>query len=158
MNRRCLLSALGLSAAGSLTSLAAVTGPRPRTRVVSLESFRVTHADRMEGLHAYLGGALLPLLDQIHDGPKMFLDAIVAPHTPQALFLAAFSSFDEMLDIRGRIAAHPGIRQARADLESGNLPVIDHVRSQVLTAPDDALRFPAGARRLEGGVFELRSY
>jgi hypothetical protein len=110
----------------------------------------------MPRLHAYLGGALLPFMNEIHSHPKIFLDAIVAPHMPQAILLAVFSSFDEMLDIRGRIANHPGVRQARADLESAN--VLDEVRSQVLIAPQDSLRFPADSNRLKTGVFELRSY
>jgi hypothetical protein len=160
MNRRSLLSWLGASAASIFTPLSAVANARPKKRmgVLSLESFRVTHPDQMPRLHAYLGGTVLPVLSRIHDGPKMFLDAIVAPHTPQTLFLAAFSSFDEMLDIRGRIAAHPGIRQARAGLESADVPILDQVQSQVLIATQESLRFPVGPNHLETGVFELRSY
>ncbi|HYL38116.1 MAG TPA: NIPSNAP family protein [Bryobacteraceae bacterium] len=154
MNRRSLLSWLGASAASTLTPLSAVTAARPR--VLSLESFHVTHPDRMPLLHNYLGRAILPVLYQIHDGPKMFLEAIVAPQTPQTLFLATYSSFDEMLDIRGRIATHPGIRQARADLESAH--VLDQVQSQVLLTTHESLRFATGSNRLQTGVFELRSY
>ena len=158
MNRRSLLSWLGASGAGALTPLAAVIDVRQqkKTQVLSLESFCVTHADQMPRLHAYLAGVLLPLLNQIHEGPKMLLDAIVAPHTPQALFLAAFSSFEEMLDIRGRITGHPGIRQARADLESAQ--VLDQVQSQLLIATPESVRLPAGSRRFESAVFELRSF
>jgi hypothetical protein len=160
MNRRSLLSWLGASAASGFTPLTIVAHAQPKklTGVLSLESFRVTHPDQMPRLHAYLGGAVLPVLSRIHDGPKMFLDAIVAPHTPQALLLAAFSSFDEMLDIRGRIAAHPGIRQARADLESAQVPALDQVQSQVLITTEESWRFPEGSNHAETGVLELRSY
>ena len=160
MNRRSMLSWLGASAASTLTPLSAVAGaPRQeRTQVLTLESFRVTHADQMPRLHAYLGGALLPLLDRIHEGPKMFLEAIVAPHTPQVIFLTTFLSFDEMLDVRGRIAADPRLRQARADMESAKVPVLDQVQSQVLITTKESLRFPMGSKRQEGGVIELRSY
>ena len=160
MNRRSLLSWLGASAAGSFTSPSPVVNAQLKkpAGVLSLESFRVTHPDQIPLLRAYLGGAVLPVLSRIHDGPKMFLDAIVAPHTPQTLFLAAFSSFDEMLDIRGRIAAHPGIRQARAGLESADVPVLDQVQSQVLVITEESLRFPEGPNHAEKGVFELRSY
>lgn len=160
MNRRSLLSWLGASAAGLVTPPSAIANAQLKkpAGVLSLESFRVTHPDQMPRLHAYLGGAVLPVLSRIHDGPKMFLDAIVAPHTPQILFLAAFSSFDEMLDIRGRIAAHPGIRQARADLESAEAPILDQVQSQVLITNQECWRFPEGANPAQAGVFELRSY
>lgn len=112
----------------------------------------------MEHVHAYLGGAVLPVLKRIHDGPKMFLDAIVAPHRPQILFLSAFSSFDEMLEVQGTLAAHPGIRQARASLESADVPIFDQVQSQVLIAAQESFRSPGGRNRLENGVLELRSY
>jgi hypothetical protein len=112
----------------------------------------------MGRLHAYLGGTLLPFLDQIHDGGRLVLEAVIAPHTPQALLLAAFSSFDEMLDVQGRIAAHPAARQARQDLESGDVPVLDHVQSQVMLTTDEPLRLPTGFNRLESGILELRSY
>ncbi|HYM05491.1 MAG TPA: NIPSNAP family protein [Terriglobales bacterium] len=158
MNRRALLSWLGASAASSLNpvSAGAEAQPQKKTWVVSLESFCATGADQMPGLHAYLAGTLLPFLKQVHDGPRICLEAIVAPHAPQALLLAAYSSFDEMLDIRGRTASHPGIRQARADLESAR--VLDQVQSQVLTAARESLRFPADCDRLATGVFEVRSY
>jgi len=158
MKRRSLLSWLGASAAGTLTPLSAVqeSPPHQRTYVLSVESFGVTRADEMPRLHAYLGGALLPLMNEIHSHPKIVLDAIVAPHTPQALLVAVFSSFDEMLNIRGRIGSYPRICRARADLESAN--VLEEVRSQVLIAPQESLRFSAYANRLKTGVFELRCY
>jgi hypothetical protein len=110
----------------------------------------------MPRLHGYLGGTLLPFVRQIHNGPGICLDAIVAPHTPQALLISVFSSFDEMLDVRNRIAAYPGIRQARAELESQR--VLYQVQSQLLTAAPQSLRFPAYSNRLASGIFEIRSY
>jgi hypothetical protein len=160
MNRRSWLSSLGLSAAGSLAGFSAVTDSQAdkRTWVLSLESFRVSHADQMPRLHSYLGRTFLPLLAQVHRGPKMFLEAIVAPHTPQVLFLAAFASFDEMIEIRGKIAAHPGIQRACADLESGDAAAVEQAQSQILMATHDSLRFDVRPTRRETGVFELRSY
>src|SRR5579864_5936721 len=152
VNRRNWLSSVGLSAAGSLAGLSAVTDSQANKRswVLSLESFRVSRAEQMGRLHSYLGGTFLPYLTQVHRGPKMFLDAIVAPHTPLALVVTAFPSFDEMIEIRNKVAAHPGIQRARADLESGE--------SQILITTADSLQFHDGADRRPGGIFELRSY
>ena len=88
----------------------------------------------------------------------MFLEAIVAPRVPQALFLAAFPSIDEMVETRSKLAAYPDIQQARADLESGDAPVIEQVQSQILITNVDSLRFHKRPARRETGVFELRSY
>src|SRR5689334_8607036 len=143
MNRRTWLSSLGLSAASSLAAASAAPDSQAAkpTCVLSLESFLVHHPDQMPGLHSYLGRTVLPFLAQVHPGPKMFLEAIVAPHTPQVLFLAAFGSFDEMIQIRGRIAAHPGIRRACADLESANATAVEQAQSQILMVTHDSLRF-----------------
>jgi len=160
MNRRSLLSWLGVSAAGSLAGLSAVKEAQPskRTGVLSIESFRVRQADQMPRLHSYLGGAFLSYFVQIHRGPKMFLEAIVAPHIPQALFLAAFPGFDEMIETRRKLAAHRGIQRARADLESGEVPVVEQAQSQILITTPDSLRFHMTPTSRETSVFELRSY
>lgn len=160
MNRRSWLSWLGVSAAGSLAGLSTVREFQPNegTWVLSIESFRVGQADQMPRLHSYLGGAFLSFFTQIHQGPKMFLEAIVAPHTPQALFLAAFPSFDEMIETRRKLAAHHGIQRARADLECGEIPVVEQAQSQILITTHDSVRFPMRPRPRETDVFELRSY
>lgn len=158
MNRRTWLSSLGVSAASSFATASAATDSQAgkATCVLSLESFRVSRADQMPRLHSYLGRTVLPLLAQVHPGPKMFLEAIVAPYTPQVLFLAGFASFDEMIEIRGKMAAHPGIQRARADLDRA--AALEPAQSQVLRATGDSLNFDARPTRRETGVFELRSY
>ena len=153
MNRRTCLSSLGASVLGSLAGLSAVTESRrvdERSWILSLESFRLRHAEQMAGLHSYLGGTFLPYLAQVHHGPKMFLEAIVAPHTPQVLVITACASFDEMIEIRKRVAAHPGIQRARTILESGD--------SQILITAGDSLQFHDGPDCRRGGIFELRTY
>ena len=87
----------------------------------------------------------------------MFLEAIVAPHTPQVLFLSAFAGFEEMIEARGKVAAHPGIRRACADLDSGDFAG-EQAHPQILMASEDSLEFHPRPTRREAGVFELRSY
>jgi hypothetical protein len=160
INRRSLLSWLGASTATTLIPVSGVAEamPKKHSRILSIESFRVRQTGEIEHLHTYLQSTLLPILGQIQDGPRMVLDAILAPHLPQALLLTIFSSFDEMLEVRSRIAAEPGIRRARADLESTDPCIVNQVQSQVLTATGESLRVPVGCEGLESGVFELRSY
>jgi hypothetical protein len=141
-----------VSAFGSLAGLSAVTDSRANKRswLLSLESFRIGHAEQMASLHSYLGDTFLPCLAQVHDGPKMFLEAIVAPHTPQALVITAFPSFDEMIEVRNTIAAHPGIQRATTKLESRD--------AQILVTAGDSLQFHDGPNGRRGGIFELRTY
>ena len=156
--RRSLLSWMGVSVAGALDPLSAANHALPSkgTGVVALESFCVADAEQLSRCHSYISGALLPLLNQVHNRTGICLDAIVAPHTPQALLLSAYSSFDEMLDVQARIASHATIRQARAELESTR--ILSEVRSEVLIVTQECPQFPAAFDRVKTGVFELRSY
>jgi hypothetical protein len=152
MNRRNWLSSLGISAASGFTGVSLITnsGPTKQTGVVSLERFRANHANQMAGLHSYLSCTFLPYLAQIHSGPKLFLEAIVAPHTPQVLVLAAFASFEEMIELHAKIAARPDIQRARADRQCAE--------SQILITNGDSPRFHAGQTGRRDSIFELRTY
>jgi hypothetical protein len=162
ISRRVLLSWLGASAgacaasAGSPLSAVADRRLTRRTRVINLESFCIAHGNDDASLHDYLADTLLPRMQELHAGPKLCLDAIVASHTPQAALLAVFSSFDEMLEVRAGLASSPKIRQARAELESAR--VLEEVRSQVLLVDQDSLNFPADLKSIRTGIFEVRSY
>lgn len=161
ISRRSLLSWVGASAGAYAVSagspLSAVVGTRPAqgTRVLNLESFCIAHGSHESRLHAYLADILLPRMQELHEGLQLVLHAIVAPHTPQAILMAEFSSFDSMLEIRARLASTPRVRQARAELEAAR--ILEEVRSQVLVVGDESLHFPADLKS-ETGIFEVRSY
>ena len=157
IDRRSLLSWVGASVTGAVGPRLCNAAARPQTLgVVALESFYVADAEQMPRLHAYLGGVVLPLMKEMHHGPGICLEAIVAPQSPQALLVTAFSSLDEMLATRGRIAADRLIQNRRAELESAG--VLLEVRSQILIGTQQTLRFPADSDRLKTGIFEIRSY
>lgn len=163
ISRRTMLSWLGASAgacavtAGSPLSAVAGTPSAQSSRVLNLESFCIAHGNHESRLDAYLADTLLRM-QELHQGPRLCLHAIVAPHTPQAMLLTIFSSFDQMLEIRASLAASPGIRQARAELESARM--LEEVRSQVLVVSEDSLRwrFSADLKSFQTAIFELRSY
>jgi hypothetical protein len=162
ISRRSLLSWVGASAGAyavtAASPLSPVAGARSAqgARLLNLESFCIGRGNHEARLHAYLAETLLPRMQELHEGPRLVLDAIVAPHTPQAILLAEFTSFDEMLEIRARLASSPDVRQARAELEAAR--ILEEVRSQVLVMGEGSLRLPADLRSFETGVFEMRSY
>lgn len=162
ISRRVLLSWLGASAgacavtAGSPLSAVAGTRSAQGTRVVNVESFCIAHGNHESRLDAYLADTLLPRMQELHEGPRLCLHAIVAPHTPQAMVLTVFSSFDEMLEMRASLASSPGIRQARAELEAAR--ILEDVRSQVLVVSEESLHVPADLKSFQTGIFEVRSY
>ena len=161
ISRRVLLSWLGVSAGAAVTAaspLSAATGARSArgTRVINLESFCIAHGKQESPLHAYLADTLLPRMQELHKGPRLCLRAVVAPQIPQAMVLATFSSFDEMLEIRANLASSPDVRQARAELESAR--ILEEVRSQVLVVGEESLHFLADLKSFQTGIFEVRSY
>ncbi|HEY6967982.1 MAG TPA: NIPSNAP family protein [Candidatus Angelobacter sp.] len=162
ISRRVLLSWLGVSAGACAVTagspLSAATGARAAqgTRVINLESFCIAHGNHESRLDAYLADTLLPRMQELHEGPRLCLHAIVAPHIPQATVLAAFSSFDEMLEVRSSLASSPDVRQARAELESAR--ILEDVRSQVLVVREESLHFPTDLNSFQTGIFEMRSY
>ncbi|PWU12308.1 MAG: hypothetical protein C5B50_21685 [Verrucomicrobia bacterium] len=160
MNRRSILSWLGVMAAGTVASLRARADAPPRkdARILSFESFRVAHPDHVQSLHTYLESGVLPALRQVHAGPRMVFEALVAPHAPEVLLLSSFSSFEEVLEVNSKMAANVGTRRTRAGLESASAAVLEDVQSQLMTVLGDTFCAPAGSQHLRAGVFELRSY
>jgi hypothetical protein len=160
ISRRSALSWLGVSAAGAGTLNAfpafAKTRPTDGTRVIAFERFCVTDVGQMLHLRSYIGDALLPCIDQLRNIPRMCLEAIVAPHTPQTLLLAVYSSFNEMLEERARIASDPRVRRAWSRIESAQ--VLDDVRSHVLIVSEESVRFPAESALGKSGLFEVRTW
>lgn len=158
ISRRSALYWLGVTAggAGALNTFSAFAKnkrPENGTRVIACESFCVTDAAQMQHLGSYIADTLLPCMDKLRNAPKMCLEAIVAPHTPQTLLLTVYSSFNEMLEQRARIASDPRVRRVRAGIESTQ--VLDDVRSHVLIVNEESVRFPAASA---SGLFEVRTW
>lgn len=160
ISRRSALSWLGVSAAGAgaLNAFSAFAKTRPAdgTRVLSLESLCVTDAGKVTHLRSYIADALLPCMDKLCNSPRMCLEAIVAPHTPQTMLLAVYPSFSEMLEERARIASDPRVRRAWTGIESAQ--VLDDVRSHVLIVSEESVRFPAGSAFAESALLEVRTW
>lgn len=160
ISRRSALSWLGVSAAGAgalnAFSASAKTRPVSGMRVISLESFCVTDAGQEAHLRSYIADALLPCMDNLCNSPRMCLEAVVAPHTPQTLLLGVHSSFNEMVEMRSRIASDPRVRRAWSGIESAK--VLDDVRSHVLIGSEESVRFPAGPATVKSGLFEVRTW
>ena len=160
ISRRSALSWLGVSAAGAgalnVFPAFAKTRPASGTRLISLESFCVTDPGQVTHLRSYIADALLPCMDQLCNSPRMCFEAVVAPHTPQTLLLAVYSSFNEMLEVRNRIASDPRVRRAWSGIESAQ--VLGDVRSNVLVVSEESVRFPAESAIGKSGLFEVRTW
>ena len=160
ISRRSALSLLGLSAAGASALNAFSAFPEKQsangTRVISLESFCVTDTGQAAHLRSYISDALLPCIDRLSKSPRMCLEAVVAPHTPQTLLLAVYPSFNEMLEVRTRVASDPRVSRAWAGIESAQ--VLDDVRSHVLVASEESVPLRAESAFARSTLFEVRTW
>ena len=160
ISRRSALYWLGLSAGatGALNAFSVIRNTRSGngTRVIASERFCVTDAGQMTHLRSYIADALLPCMDQLCKGPRMCLEAVVAPHTPQSLLLTVYPGFDEMLEMRTRIASDRRVSRARSEIESSQ--VLDDVRSDVLIVNEESVRFPAESAFARSALFEVRTF
>ena len=160
ISRRSALYWLGVSAggAGTLNAFSAFAKTRPAngTCVIASESFCVTDAGQVTHLRSYIADALLPCIDQFCNSPRMCLEAVVAPRTPQTLLLAVYASFNEMLEVQTRIASDLRVSCARAEIESSQ--VLTDVRSDVLFVSEESVRFPTESAFAKSALFEVRSW
>src|ERR1700694_3918100 len=106
MDRRSFVGVLGA------TSALGAAAPEKRTRFYTLESFKLKAGTQLPRLHEHFGKTLLPKINGFWNGPKIFLEAVVAPHMPQILVVYGFSSLEEMWSVHGKVMADPDLSKA----------------------------------------------
>jgi hypothetical protein len=151
MIRRAFLQSLG--------ALGAVSGAEPeKTRFYTLESFLMKNGEQTGRLHEFLSRGFLPAAQKVHSGPKLFLDAQVAPHMPQTLAILGFKSAAEALDLYAKLHAQPGYNEALAQWEAGPQQPYETASLTLLSAEDYSPEIAASAPDAPQRVFELRVY
>lgn len=92
-------------------------------------------------------------------GPRIVLEALVAPHMPQVAVVTAYSSLDEMRDARAKLGADSKVQAALAQWEAGDEAPYENFAESLLEATAYA---PALELSTPGDkpprVFELRVY
>jgi len=75
---------------GGSTTLIGVDARYESGPVFALHQFLLDNGEQLGRLHTYLKSALLPAFSRLSGGAQIVLDAIVAAHQPQVLFLQEF--------------------------------------------------------------------
>ncbi len=132
---------------------------RPRrTRFYVLEQFFLENGTQPGRIHEFFSKALLPALEHVHPGPKIFLEALVAPHMPQAAFIIGVESCEQLWSIAKALFADKDFSRAFEQWEVGEPPYVASAASLLEAteySPEIALpeKPPAAPR-----IFELRTY
>jgi hypothetical protein len=154
MNRRTFIESLG--AAGAWTaSGAAATKPG---RVFLLEQFFLKNGTQPARIHEYLSKGGLPALERAVAGPKLVLEAVVAPHMPQVAVLMGFDSLAQYGGLREKLRADKELPAAFQAWERGDEPPYEHYSTTLLEAAAYCPEVAAEAGRKTPRIFELRVY
>jgi NIPSNAP protein len=138
-------------------ALGAATDGSNRTRFYVLEQYFLENGTQPGRIHDFFAKALLPAMDRVHKGPKIFLDALLAPHMPQVAAIIGVESCDQIWSISKALFADKEFNRAFDQWEAGEPPFISASASLLEAAPyspEIAIPGKPGTPR----IFELRTY
>jgi hypothetical protein len=137
--------------------MAANAASERRTRVYTLDQFKLKAGTQMPRLHEFFGQSLLPALNRLHSGPKIYLEALIAAHTPQLVAIYGFGSLEEMWGVHTKTGADEALAKKMEALEAGE-PSFESLDTTLLEAADYSPEIAPSAEGATPRIFELRVY
>jgi hypothetical protein len=123
-----------------------------------LEQFYMKHGTQLGRIHELWSKGLLPAMSKVHSGPKIFLEALIAPHIPQTAAIIGFESLDQMWELHTLLQKDQALVKAFEQAESGPDPLVEHQSSVLLEATDYSPDIETPAKPGAPRIFELRTY
>ena len=158
MDRRSFTGLLGAMTA-TAAHQAGKPAVAPKTKYYVLENYYLKSGTQPERIHAFMRDALLPALNQVHRGPKLFLEALVAPHRPQLAFLAGVGSIDQLFSMIEALWRQEDFRKAVDAWEAHPEPPCEHNAASLLEAAEYSPEIaPLSPPPKTPRIFELRVY
>src|SRR5882724_3115543 len=151
MQRRAFLGILGA------LSLANAAPENKRTRFYAFERYTLKNGTGVTRLHDFISQSLLTAMNRVHSGPKIILEQLVGPHTPEVLAIYGFSSMEEMWDVHTKMSHDETVGKGAQVLESGAEPAFESLDSSVVEAADYSPEIKPEASDTPR-IFELRIY
>jgi hypothetical protein len=160
MERRSFVSALGgFGMFGLVPQAGNAAVTEKKTRYYLLEQYFMKTGPQLGRMHEFISKSLLPALEQAHSGPKIYLEALIAPHTPQLAAIYGFESLDHIDKLRTAVAQNPAFQKAMEALEAGPEAAFEDMTSALLEAAPYSPEIAAPAAGLTAPrLFEVRVY
>ena len=79
--------------------LAASAEEGRKTRFYVFEQYFLEQGSQPGRIHDFFSKALLPAMERIHKGPKIFLEAVLAPHVPEVAAIIGLESCDQVWSV-----------------------------------------------------------
>jgi len=153
MDRRTFVTAL--SSLGALPLAAATTDKT--TRFYAFHHFKLKYGSQLPRLHEFFSQSALPALNQVHSGPKIFLDAQLSAHIPLVTSIYGFSSLDEMWNVHAKVSQDESLRKSLEALEAGPDEAFESLDISIVEAADYSPEIKPEATA-PPRLFELRVY
>lgn len=140
------------------TTPAAPAGQK-KTRYYVLENFFLKNGTQLPRIHDFTSKVALPALNEVHSGPKIYLEALIAPHMPQFASIYGFESLEQLESVHRKIAQNAEFLKKLDEAENGPEPPFEHQTSTLLEATDYSPELVAPADPpASPRIFELRVY
>src|SRR5664279_5196357 len=114
MDRRHFFATMGSLAAAAPSEGAA---GEKRTRYYVLEQHFLKNGSQPQRMQEFFSKSVIPALGKVHTGPKIFLDAVVAPHMPQVAAILGYESLDQIMDVQSKTMQDPELGKAWREWE-----------------------------------------
>jgi hypothetical protein len=142
-----------------LSGSAQTAAESAKTRVYLLETFYLKQGTQPGRINEYLSKAALPALSRVHSGPKIVLESLVVPHSPQIVVILGFQSIQEFWGVRAKLNADQVLEKAFADWQAGAEPPFEEQDNVLLEAADYSPEIvPLDPPPATPRIFELRVY
>jgi hypothetical protein len=136
----------------------AAAGPA-KTRFYTLQQMYLKNGTQPERNHDFLSKFFLPALGEVHKGPKIVLEALVAPHMPQIALILGVQSLDELQNLSKTLWKNEALQKAYEAFENNPEPPCEHYSESLLEAADYSPEIvPLAPPPKTPRIFELRTY
>jgi len=149
----------GAAGLGMLASAGAAGPAGEKRRVFILEQYFLKNGSQVQRIHDHLSKAALPAFGRVHTGPRIVLEAMIAPHQPQVAVILGFDSIEDLWGVRSKIAGDDELKKAYETWESHAEQPYEHFSTSLLEAADYCPALVNDAQpRGTARIFELRTY
>jgi hypothetical protein len=149
------LGGLGMFSPAQTSAGSAAT----KTRFYVLDQMFLKNGSQLPRLHEFTSKTLLPVLNEVHSGPKLYLESVVAPHMPQFAAIYGFDSLEHLWSTYRKVHEHAELRKQFDAFERASEPPFEHQTSTLLEAADYSTDVtPLSPPPEKPRIFELRVY
>jgi NIPSNAP protein len=145
-----------LAVTGGVTMAAAGAPGARKSNYYLLENYYLRHSTQLARINEFMSQGLAA--SGVHQGPQIFLEALVAPHVPQFMVVMGLESPEELPALRRKFQANETFSKAFAAWENGPEPPYEHFSTTLLKATDYAEEIALKPMKSGVRVFELRTY